>query len=275
MSVDELGRAAATAARGAAATVDPEVMLGRLHRQHRARQIASIAATAAVFAVVVAGVVQMARPAATPPASRPTPTVSASVDSPCNGFTIRCVGADQFLISLPVPATVTIPDTFADIVRLSATSFEAYRANVDSAGVTVLENAVPVRNDASWARDPAAGTTAVEMANWLAARPFLMGAKVTATTVDGRPAWRVVAALKPGAPLRAVKLTEGRVAPTFADAHTTEVGGTTMGYNRTLLGEYTLLDIPGAGVTVLWSWVLDLPRTQLAGNQRLIDGLQW
>jgi hypothetical protein len=48
-----------------------------------------------------------------------------------------------------------------------------------------------------------------------------------------------------------------------------------MGYNRTLLGEYTLLDIPGAGVTVLWSWALDLPRTQLAGNRPFIDGLSW
>jgi hypothetical protein len=201
--------------------------------------------------------------------------VSASIDSPCNNFTIFCVGPDRFRIAMPVPATVTLPDNFGDISRMDESAFEAYRSDVNSAGVSVLENAVPVRNDASWTRDPAAGTTAVEMANWLAARPFLTGAKVTATTVDGRPAWRVVAALKPGAPLRADKLTEGRVAPTFIDVHTTAVGGTTMGYNRTLLGEYTLLDIPGAGVTVLWSWALDLPRTQLAGNQRLIDSLQW
>jgi hypothetical protein len=270
MSVDELGRAAASAARGAAATVDAELMLHRLHRRHRGRQIASITAAAAVFAVVLAGVVEVARPAAGPPATRPSPTVSGSTDSPCNNVTIFCVGTDQRRIVLPVPITVTLPDSFDEVVRLGDNSFESYRTNIDAAGVTVMENAVPVRNDASWTRDPHGGTTAMDMANWLGKRPFLMEARVVATTVDGRPAWRVTASLKPAAPLRAVKLQEGAVAPTFTDG-----GETTMAYNRTLSGEYTLLDIPGAGVTVVWSWALHAPRSQLAGNRSFIDGLRW
>lgn len=270
MSVDELGQAAARAARSTTASIDHEAMLRRLHHRRRGQRIASITAGAAVFAVVLAGVVEVARPAATPAASRPAPTAGASPDYRCNNVTIFCVGANRLLIALDVPVTVTLSESFLGITRLGDASFESYRTGIDHAGVTVTENAVPVRNDASWSRDPAAGTTAAAMSSWLAKRPFLIGAKVTPTTVDGRPAWRVSAALKPGAPLRAVKLLEGAVAPTFTDRH-----NTTMGYNQTLLGEYTLLDIPGAGVTVLWSWALDLPRTQLAGNRPFIDGLRW
>jgi hypothetical protein len=277
MSVDELGRAAASAARVTTATVDPELMLRRLHRRSRRRQIASITAATAVFAVVLAGVVVLARPTAAPPTSPPTPrpsastpTASASTDSRCNNDTIICVGANRLRISLTVPVTVALPENFDDIVRLGDTSFESYQTDIDSAGVTVMENAVPVQNTDGWSRDPSGGTTAATMAHWLAKRPFLTGAKVTATTVDGRPAWRVSAVLKPRAALRAVKLTEGAVAPTFTDGHET-----TMGYNSTLAGEYTLLDIPGAGVTVLWSWTLDVPRSRLAGNRAFIDGLHW
>lgn len=275
MSVDELGRAAGRAAR-AAGTPDPELMLRRLHRQHRGRQIASVTAAAAVFAVLLAGVVEVARPPAPPPASRPTPTASASTDSACNNTTIFCVGAGQLRVVLPVPATVTLPENFTDVVRLGDNSFEAYQIDVRFAGVTVLENAVPVRNDDSWSRDPRAGTTASAMAHWLATRPFLTGAEVSATMVDGRTAWRVTGALKAGAALRAVKPGEGAVAPTFIEFHAAGAyNHTTMGYNGTLSGDYTLLDVPGAGVTVLWSWVLGVPRTQLAANRAFIDELHW
>ncbi|MDP9241489.1 MAG: hypothetical protein M3O55_12780 [Actinomycetota bacterium] len=149
------------------------------------------------------------------------------------------------------------------------------RRGVES-GVSVLENARAVRNDASWSRDPAAGTTAFSMATWLSNRPFLAGAKVTRTMVDGRPAWRVSAGLKPGAQLAVVKLGEGDVAPTFTeDNKTTDSNRTTMAYNRTLTGDYTLVDVPGAGVTVIWSWTVGHPRATLAGNQAFVNGLSF
>src|SRR5436190_6854579 len=103
MRVDELGHAAARAARSTTATIDSEMMLRRLHHRRRGQQILSITAAIAVSAVILAGVVEVARPAATPPANRPAPTATSAVDDPCNNVTILCVGANQFRISLTVP----------------------------------------------------------------------------------------------------------------------------------------------------------------------------
>jgi hypothetical protein len=36
-----------------------------------------------------------------------------------------------------------------------------------------------------------------------------------------------------------------------------------------------LLDVPGAGVTVIWSWAFDHTNRALAGNQAYIDGLSF
>lgn len=276
MTVDELGQAAATAARRDAASLDPDLMLRRLHRKRHRQQVASFAGVAVVLTMVGIGVTEVVRLAnPTPPAS-PAPTVTAPVDERCNNDTIRCVGEGQMRISLRVPVTLTVPVTFGDVAVLSGTSVESYRTDVQSSGVTVLEDAIPVRNDDTWTRDPTAGTTAASMATWLSKRPFLTGAKVTPTTVGGRPAWRVSAGLKRNAPLRAEKEAEGAVAPTFTAGRTTMgLFGTTMGYNRTLLGEYTLLDIPGAGVTVVWSWTLNGPTDQLNGNRVFVAGLRW
>jgi hypothetical protein len=48
-----------------------------------------------------------------------------------------------------------------------------------------------------------------------------------------------------------------------------------MGYRANLTGQYTLLDVPGAGVTVIWSWTLNHDDHALAGNQAGIDGLSF
>jgi hypothetical protein len=44
-----------------------------------------------------------------------------------------------------------------------------------------------------------------------------------------------------------------------------------MGFSRYLTGDYTLLDTPGAGVTVIWSWTMHQPRSALAGNEAFVD----
>jgi hypothetical protein len=153
---------------------------------------------------------------------------------------------------------------------------ESHRTDVDRTGVTVLEDARAVRYDSSWAADPSAGHTAESMAGWLSQRPFLTGAKVTPTTVDGRRAWTVSAQLAPGARLPAEKLAEGAVAPTFTEGlPSANILRITMGYHRNLTGDYTLVDVPGAGVTVIWSWAHRQPRAHLAANQPFIDGLSF
>ncbi|MDQ1605078.1 MAG: hypothetical protein QOE01_2923 [Actinomycetota bacterium] len=102
------------------------------------------------------------------------------------------------------------------------------------------------------------------MAVWLRGRPFLRNATLTRTTVDGRPAWRVSAQLLP-----ATKAGLDNVAPTFKGRSGTE------GYNRALTGDYTLVQLPHAGVTVIWSWAFEHSRARLAGNQAYIDGLSF
>ena len=47
------------------------------------------------------------------------------------------------------------------------------------------------------------------------------------------------------------------------------------GYRPNLTGQYTLLDVPGAGVTVIWSWTLNHGNQVLAANQAFIDGLSF
>jgi hypothetical protein len=87
--------------------------------------------------------------------------------------------------------------------------------------------------------------------------------------VGGRPAWHVTGDLKPGAALPAPKAT-GNVAPTFGRAYSDS-----MGYRPGLTGQYTLLDVPGAGVTVIWSWTVDHRDRVLAANQAFINGLSF
>ena len=59
-----------------------------------------------------------------------------------------------------------------------------------------------------------------------------------------------------------------RVAPTFAN------GEFTAGVGPLLRGTYTLVDQPGGGVAVIWSWHFGQSRPHLGGNRELIDSLR-
>ena len=119
------------------------------------------------------------------------------------GPTVTCVGANRYRVALTVPVTVTVPANFQPGLQVfNATTIEDYQTgNIANTGVTVQEDAVPRRNDASETRDPAAGTTAQSMATWLAHRPFAVPTTVVRTTVQGKPAYQVDIVLKKGAPL--------------------------------------------------------------------------
>jgi hypothetical protein len=256
VNIDELARSAATAARSIAAdSIDSTAMLARLHRTRRNRSVASIV-TIVVIAVAAAIGALVAR---TSGGDNSAPAVSA--------HTRPCARAACHHVVLTVPVTFTLPRNFQPgFEQQSLDGVEVYRADVETTGVSVAENAIPVRDDYSWARDPAAGTTAKSVAIWLSKRPFLQHTAVIATQVGGLPAWRVSGQLKPGARLRAHKNYEP-VAPTFID------GAAQMAYSPSLLGEYTLVDVPGAGITVIWSWSLNHGQKALAGNQAFIDTL--
>jgi hypothetical protein len=271
MTIDELGRAAAAEVRaGAETAVDTGIMLHRLHRMRHRRTAGSIVGVLAVAAAVVVGSAVISHH--TDAQSYPKPATTRTLPSTgiCADPEVRCLGANRFrFVDLPVPITLTLPADFQRDFTVRTEVIEGARSDIDTTGVSVNERAVPVRYDRSWTRDPSAGTTAASMARWLSQRPFLIHTTLTRTTVGGRPAWHVTGDLKPGASLPAPK-ERGNVAPTFGRDY-----NDSMGYRADLTGQYTLLDIPGAGVTVIWSWTVDHGNHALIANQAFIDGLSF
>jgi hypothetical protein len=169
--------------------------------------------------------------------------------------------------------TIHAPANFDQDANLCGGSgLEAYRNDVNGTGVTVIEHAVPVRYDKSWKRDRAAGTSVSSIAQWLASRPFLTHTSIKKVTVDGLAGQQVSGQLKPGADLPAdgASLGVDFVAPTFAGE-----GGCHAGYHRNLFGNYTLMTVPGAGITVIWSWTIQNDHTLIAANQAFIDALSF
>jgi hypothetical protein len=277
MSIDDLAREAATDARRTTANkVVPDAMLLQLHRtdQQRRRTTAGVAMALVAVLVAVGGLAltRNQNHKTEAPATKPTSN-PATGQGPCADPAIVCLGSHRYRMALRVPVTVTLPHNFETSFHVfTSREVEAYRSDVGQSGgvgVSVVERAVPVRYDNSWTRDPSAGTTAHSMAVWLHGRPFLRNATLTRTTVDGRPAWRVSGQLRPGADLPAFKGGVGNVAPTFKGLTGTE------GYNHSLSGDYTLVQLPHAEVTVIWSWAFEHSRARLAGNQAYIDGLSF
>lgn len=266
MSLDELARTAteqlyASATRG----LDPADMQARLHRGRR-RRAGAWTATAALLVALLAGLL-----AATPWNRPPVPAdrggqLQVENVAACRQPAVTCLGNRRIRVATDIPVTVTVPSTFALQVFVVPQGLELYRRDVDRAGVTVIENARPVRYDGSWRRDPAAGRTAASMAHWLAGRPFLQGTRVTSRRVGGRTAWHVTGTFRPGAALPASKNLSD-VAPTFAR------GAFTSGVTPDLPGTFTLVDQPRGGVTVIWSWTYGGDRSLLPGNRVMVQAL--
>jgi len=265
MSIDELGRAAAAEARRAAASgVNAMTMLNEFHRRRRIRTAGAIGLAVAVCAAIAVGVVlaQPGKSSSTLPGhTEPTlPDTSSSSGTPLVPVVVR----------LPVPVTIHAPANFVQYANQFGTSCaESYREDVNGTGVTIMEKAMPVRDDGSWSRDASAGTTAASMAQWLSARPFLTHTSVKQVYVDGiAGGWRVSGELKASAKLLADK--EGvSVAPTFADDFCKA------GFAPNLYGSYTLYDLPHAGVTVIWSWTTQPDHGLVDDDQPFVDGLRF
>lgn len=247
-------------------------MLEELHRTRRTRVIGAVAVAASLVAVSVVGTALLVgTPSAShdaTPGQSVTPTAPAG-EGPCADAVVTCLEDGRYRVALDIPVTVALPPDFrGDFATFGPSTVEDYRSDVDNTGVTVFENATPAKNRSTWTADPAAGTTARSMATWLVHRPFLSDASMEHVTVGGLHGWRVVAQLRDGARLRAVKGGLD-VAPAFV-GHTGNAG-----YGTDLKGDYTLVDVPGAGVTVIWSWTLQPDRQVLDGNQRFVDGLSF
>ncbi len=272
MTIDELGRAAAAEARRNAATaVDTGAMLRQLHRMRRRRTAGSIIGALAVAAAVLVSGVAISHDTRADSRNKPASPHPPSSTGICADPDVRCLGADRFrFVDLPVPITLTLPVNFDRDFTVRTDGIEGYRSDIDTTGVSVGEHATPAEyGPRSWTQDPAAGRSAASMARWLSSRPFLIHTTLTRTAVDGLPAWHVSGDLKPGAALPAPK-AGGDVAPTFGRSYKANFG-----YRADLTGQYTLLDVPGAGVIVIWSWTLNHGDRVLAANQAFIDGLSF
>jgi hypothetical protein len=284
MSFDTRARSAAEAASVSVRGVNPMTGLAELQRVDRSRRRGGAALAVGVLAAVVAGGAwfassQLKAAAPTTPVPGATASHVSTAKPPCDLPLITCLGGNRYRVALVVPVTVTLPSTFQGAWIVATSSLEDYRNDVpDGTGVSILEGMAPARDDASWTRDPTAGTTAASVARWLSERPFLRDTTLQQTTVGGRPAWRVTGQLKPGAALPAQKNGTGQIAPTFTGGGPDTpanrgYGGP--GYAPNLTGDYTLLDLPGAGLTVIWSWSTNPQHPALAGNQAYIDGLSF
>ena len=237
-------------------------------RDRSRRRTNVILGASAVAAVIVAGGwfvnAQTGASDSVPASDQPSETIA---QAPC-GSSVTCLGNDRYTVALARPVTLTLTPDFDEGLDFSpgSTVLDTYR-NDAGAGVAVLEKAVPAKYDESWSRDPEAGRTAESVARWLSRRPFLEDTTLTQTTLGGLPAWRVTGKLKPDAALPADKKSIQEVAPTFFN----ESGQAA--YGRDLTGEYTLADVPGAGLTVVWSWTRE--GADLTPNQAVIDSISF
>ena len=251
-------------------------MLEQLHRARRTRSIASAVLVVGLVAVLLLGGGMLARQddaanSGATPGSHPTstPSTASSPSDSCSDGQVTCLGSGRYRFALGAPVTITLPDNFGDDFSVDQPGMlEMYRNDLETTGVSIMENPTPVRNDGSWSRDATAGDTAKSVARWLAKRPFLTNTHVIRTNVGGLPAWRVTGTLKPHAKLAARKDSQ-MVAPTFT------LGAPKAAYWPEIVGEYTLVDVPTSGVTVIWSWALNQHLRVLKDNQALIDTLSF
>jgi hypothetical protein len=271
MSLDDRARAATDELRASVtAGLDADGMLGRMLLARRRRAAAGTVALAAAVLLATAGAITGLLLGAGDDDARTVPghpTVTAT--GACASPRVTCLdGRRRVRVDLRIPLTVTLPDNFEDgVTTWGPRSVELYRSDIEHAGVTVYEDAVPVRYDASRTRAPAAGTTAASVARWLAARPYLTGTTLTRRTVAGRTGWQVTGIARAGAALPD-RVGHNDAAVTFA------VPGEGVSWvSPVVAGSYTLADQPGGGVTVIWSWRYGVDLPDLGEDRQVVDDL--
>jgi hypothetical protein len=266
VTIDDLGRSAATAARHKAAQeVEPAMMLRQLHRTHRTRNMLAVGSAVAVAALAAVLVVRGVLPSGG--ATSPGGTVPTGAPTATCPDGVTCLGGDRYRVDLPVPLTIAVPTNFQGAFnRIGTDAVEDYRSDVDGSGITIMENAQGMLDDRTGRPDPSAGTTATSMATWFTKRPFLVRPTMQATTVNGRHAWLVTGGVKAGVPLLVTK-AGALAAPVFRDSIATTAVG------PYLHGFYVLVDTPGAGVTVIWVWTTGPVADVNLDSTNYLDGL--
>lgn len=260
-SIDARADAATDELRAAVAGRSPAV--SDIARASRSRRSARVAVTAAATVAVVLGGLAFGTRAVrgvdpTPvetPVVTPTPSPTPVRGLACQLPGVRCRGSEMRVAGiLAVPVTVVpAPGVDTDDVSPGRSNIEFRRKQgATTSGLTVFEAPQPVDGGrdqvvAAW------GRSAYEAALWLSGRSFIESTRPTRTAVGGLDAWRVVARLRPGAPLPSFALGYP-AALTFLNGDGFGTGGSTVVAERLPVSYYYLVDVPAHGVVVLWVW---------------------
>jgi hypothetical protein len=237
MRLDEVAQRAVRAVQTSAGRVEPmaqwEVLEKTVVSRRRSNAVAGVLVLVLVSAVAAWGLRTLTAPSRVEPAPRPVVGNTMSAGS---------VGLQAFHLYYPSTDLFLTKDA-----QEGTGGVGFYRAD-GRAGVNIDQAAHAVKNDGHWTPDPTAGTTAEQIADWAARRPFLTDTSVTEVTVGGRPAWRVSASLRPDAPLTSPE--DVGLPPTAALLYG-------LGYLPGRVQEITFVDAPGGTVAAIWSWATD------------------
>jgi len=258
-------------------TADVEAGLADLHVRlaHHRRRTGLAVAAAIVFAAGLGagvGVLATHTDAGSPTTpSHPGPTTSGQ-DPVCIAPRVDCLGDRTYRFALNRPVEWTIPPGFGvnSGAGASATMVESYREAPPTAGVTVLED---VRASSPDGTQPASAVDESPRAfvRWVAARRYLDAGEVIRTTLDGHPAWQVRVTLARGAAPGQGVCTDRYQ----CHAITFQPGGTSTGIWGDMAAEYTAIRLPGAGMTVVWSWMFTGSGGHLGALEEAVHGLSW
>ena len=263
----------------AATPSDVEAGLADLHvRQARHRRRAGVGAVAALAVAVgvgwTAGSVltredeQGTRP---PPLTHRTDHSSSS--NVCDVALVDCLGDRTYRIALTRPVRWQLPPTF-DLNTVGGPSslfVESYRHAGPTAGVSVAERVRAATPDGAGAV-PSVADDPRSFVQWVADRPYLDASSVVQTELDGHRAWQVQVSLaKSAGPGRGLCAGKGYACHLI----TYQPGGQTTGIWADMAAEYTAFRVPGAGTTVVWSWIFTGDTRDLAGLDQAAQGLSW
>lgn len=271
MSIDARARSAVRELREAApVAVTTGSLLQEIANRHdirRRQRRAGFAVIALVVVAIAAGFAagRAAPGQAVPPAGGPGVRVSTPE---CGTGTVTCLGPRTYRVALPLPVTMTLPQSFGDNINDSATTVEVYnRPGHDDAGVTIFEAASSVAADGGAAFE--AGIRARDVATWLSRRPFVQPTTPSPASVGGLAGYRVDMVLRPGASLPATK-AGNPAALVFSS------GAWSAAVSRDLRSStYYLVNAPSGQLIVIWSWTWDGTAKDLTSHAAYIDTLQF
>lgn len=274
--IEQLARTSAEQLR-VATTGDVEAGLAELYVRHARRQrrfrVEVVAAVVlAVGLAATGGAVLSHRAERRISPTDPEPSGNHAQPFCPTNVRVACLGHRTYRFPLVRPVDWHIPSDFGVGSGLTTPlTVESWRQTGRwEEGVTVLERA---RASSADGRRTGAGVTDTPQAfvHWVAARPFVSAGPVRTTTLDGHQAWQVRITMAPGRP----------AGPGICDDRVkcyrilSQPDGATAGvWGHQMVSEYTAFTLPGAGTTVIWSWMFDR-HSDFSRLARVVDGLSW